>query len=489
MSSKNDKPVMHSAAWRISIWATVAFAFGTLLVFVFIERFVANDIQRRSDAWLSGEVETLGDVAERTPNDALYGRVVSEVAELAAREVPNKQPSESPSNDTVFFLQTGRDGSLKLWVGDDDGKAELSAIQATRILPGRPIDIHVVGFAIPFRVATDGLKDGTRIFLGLSERDQQRVLLKLRGRFALMWLSLVLLGFFIVFYTTRRTLSHVREITEAASRIGHSDLNARVPTSNRHDEMGHLALTLNRMLDRIEISMHQLHTITDSLAHDLRSPLTAIRGKLETSLSGARDGLNTDSIVASIDELDRLTDFLNKSLDVAEAKADALRLTGSEIDLDELLKAMMDLYEPSMSERGLKVQLRSDGPLTILADAGLIHRMIANLFDNELKHLSPGCTVTLQLRMIEDDVSLILRDDGKGFDQEIRSHLLERRVKGKNSDGHGLGLAFVDAVVRAHGGTIEASNSEHGGAQISIMLPIAREGLLRAQGHSISTSI
>ena len=488
MSLKNDRPVMHSAAWRISLWATVAFAVGTLLVFVFIERFVANDIQRRSDAWLSGEVETLGDVAERTPNDALYGRVVSEVAELAAREVPNKQPSESPSNDTVFFLQTGRDGSLKLWVGDGDGYANLNAIRATRILSDRPTDIRVQGFEIPFRVASTAMNDGTRIYLGLSERDELRVLWKLRGRFVLMWLSLVLLGFAIVFYTTRRTLSHVREITEAASRIGHSDLTARVPTSTRHDEMGHLALTLNRMLDRIEVSMHQLHTITDALAHDLRSPLTAIRGKLETSLSYIRDAEPSDSIVSSIDELDRLTDFLNKSLDVAEAKADALRLTPSEIDLDELLKAMIDLYEPSMSERGLRVQLQSDGPLKILADAGLIHRMIANLFDNELKHLSAGCTVTVKLCAVGGEASLILRDDGKGFDQEIRSQLLERRVKGKNSSGHGLGLAFVDAVVRAHDGTVEASNAESGGAQISIVLPIAREGLTRSHSHAVTAA-
>ena len=108
MSSKTAKPVMHSAAWRISLWATLAFACGTLLVFVFLHRFVASDIQRRSDAWLSGEVEVLGDVAERTPKNALYDRVVGEVAELAGKEVPNRFLSEASSNDSVFFLQTGR---------------------------------------------------------------------------------------------------------------------------------------------------------------------------------------------------------------------------------------------------------------------------------------------------------------------------------------------------------------------------------------------
>jgi len=218
---------MHSAAWRISLWATLAFACGTMLVFVFLHRFVADDIQRRSDAWLSGEVEVLGDVAERTPKDALYDRVVGEVAELAGKEVPNKDLSESSSNDSVFFLQTGSDGSLKLWVGAGSGAPNLKAIQASRIVPDQPTDLNVQGFPVPFRVASDRIDDGSYIYLGLSERDELRVLRNLRLRFFLLWLLLVLLGFGIVFFTTRRMLSHVRGITEAASRIGHSDLSAR----------------------------------------------------------------------------------------------------------------------------------------------------------------------------------------------------------------------------------------------------------------------
>ncbi len=117
MSSKIGKPVMHSAAWRISLWATLAFAFGTMLVFLFLHRFVAADIQRRSDAWLSGEVEVLGDVAEHTPKDALYGRVMGEVAELASKEVPNRVRGESAENDSVFFLQMGANGGMQLWAG------------------------------------------------------------------------------------------------------------------------------------------------------------------------------------------------------------------------------------------------------------------------------------------------------------------------------------------------------------------------------------
>lgn len=473
MSSKTAKPVMHSAAWRISLWATLAYACGTTLVFVFLHRFVANDIQRRSDAWLSGEVEVLGDVAERTPKDALYGRVVGEVAELASKEVPNRVRGESAGNDSVFFLQMGTNGAMQLWVGPGSSELFVGAIQKSTIQPDRPTDINVMGTPIPYRVATLQIDDGSRVYLGLSERDELRVLNKLRFSFISWCLLLVLLGFGIVFYTTRRMLSHVREITEAASGIGHSDLNARVPTSDRNDEVGQLASTLNRMLDRIENSMHQLHTITDSLAHDLRSPLTAIRGKLEMSLSAATHGEQAEPIVSAIDELDRLTEFLNASLDVAEARADALRLSRSEIDLDELLRIMIDLYEPSMAEKGLQIRLRSAGPATIDADAALVHRMIANLFDNELKHLPASCTVTVRLEAGEGVVHLSVEDDGPGFTPEVSQHLFEGRVKGRESNGHGLGLAFVDAVVRAHGGSINAANREGGGARIALTMPLA----------------
>jgi signal transduction histidine kinase len=473
MSSKTVKPVMHSAAWRISLWATLAYAAGTMLVFVFLHRFVAADIQRRSDAWLSGEVDVLGDVAEHTPKDALYGRVMGEVAELASKEVPNRERGESAENDSVFFVQLGKNGSTQLWAGPGSSEAFVAAIREATIQPDRPTDVNVAGTAIPFRVATLRIDDGSRVYLGLSERDELRVLNRLRLRFISWWLMLVLLGFAIVFYTTRRMLSHVREISEAASRIGHSELSARVPTSKRNDEVGQLGRTLNRMLDRIENSMHQLHTITDSLAHDLRSPLTAIRGKLEMSLSAATDAEQAEPIVSSIDELDRLTEFLNASLDVAEARADALRLSRTEINLDELMRIMIDLYEPSMAEKGLQIRLRSAGPVTIDADAALVHRMIANLFDNELKHLPASCTVTVKVEAGDGVALLSVEDDGPGFAPEVSQQLFERRVKGRESNGHGLGLAFVDAVVRAHGGTITATNREGGGARISLALPLA----------------
>lgn len=472
MSSKQPNLIMRSAAWRISLWASLAFAIGTMLVFAMLHRFVADDIQRRSDAWLSGEVGVLGDVAARTPKDRLYRRVVGEVAELASREVPNRQRFSGNENDAVFFLQAEDNGPAKLWVGSGDGVANLAAIRSVRSQPDIPFDVRVHGFGIPFRVASVRIEDGSNIYLGLSERDELHVLRNLRIRFLTLWAAMVLLGFAIVFFATRKMLGRVSEITEAASRIGQSDLSSRVPDTKGRDEIGHLARTLNHMLDRIESTVHQLHTITDSLAHDLRSPITAIRGKLETALaSDVRDD-HAESIVSAIEELDRLSEFLNTSLDVAEAKADALRLSRTEVDLDELVRSMIDLYEPSMNEKGLSVQIRSAGTVKVFADPALLHRVVANLLDNELKHLPASCLICVSLR--QDDLmgTLIVEDNGPGFDAEIGRHLFERRVKGRASRGNGLGLAFVEAVVRVHGGAVTAGNRPEGGAQLVVTLPL-----------------
>jgi signal transduction histidine kinase len=129
--------------------------------------------------------------------------------------------------------------------------------------------------------------------------------------------------------------------------------------------------------------------------------------------------------------------------------------------------------------------LRCDAEVKVNADTALLHRMIANLLDNELKHLPLACSVTVEARSAEDAALLIFEDNGPGFDPEVLQRLFDRRVKGRDSNGHGLGLAFVDAVARAHGGTVAASNREGGGARIVITLPIAPAD----QAHSAVQSI
>jgi len=467
----------HTAAWRISFWSTLAFAGGSVILFLFLQRFASHEIQRRTDAWLSGEVETLGDVAERTPKNALYERIVDEVAELATKELPLELQGGGDPNQSVFFLETGSDNRLKLWAGKGDSSVFLGAIAHTAITPGMPVDVAVPGYFHRFRVASLALPGGDRIFLGLSEAHDVHVLKRMRIRLFTICVAVVVLGFVVVFFATKRMLDRVHRITRTANRIGQFDLRSRVPEVKGTDEIAQLARTLNNMLDRIENSVNQLHTITNSLAHDLRSPLMAIRGKLELALLADHESSLIDPVASALEEVDRLSDFLTKSLDVAEANADALHLRRVPVDLDELLRSMVDLYEPSLTERGLKVMIRSSSALVVPADAALLHRMFANLLDNAIKHLTPGTTIHMQLEAGAAFGRLEIEDDGPGFPPEVADRPFEKYVKGKGSGGKGLGLAFAEAVVRAHGGQIRAFNSPRGGACIIIDLPLTHRGL------------
>jgi signal transduction histidine kinase len=463
----------HTAAWRISFWSTLAFAVGSVILFLFLQRFASHEIQRRTDAWLSGEVETLGDVADRTPKNALYARIVEEVAELATKEVPLELQAGGDPNQSVFFIETGSDNRLKLWVGKGDSNAYLTAITRTRVTPGTPVDISIPGYFHPFRVACLVTEAGDRIHLGLSEARDIHVLARMRVRLFSICSAIVVLGFIVVFFATKRMLDRVHRITRTANRIGQHDLRSRIPEVKGTDEIAQLARTLNKMLDRIENSVNQLHTITDSLAHDLRSPMMAIRGKLELALLADHESSWTDPVASALEELDRLSDFLTKSLDVAEANADALHLRRVPVNLDELLRSMVDLYEPSFTDRGLKVMLRSPSSLIISADPALLHRMLANLLDNALKHLPPGTTIHVQLQPHDEYGRMEIEDDGPGFPPEVVDRPFEKYIKGNGSTGSGLGLAFAEAVVRAHGGQINAFNGTRGGALIVVDLPLS----------------
>jgi len=279
-------------------------------------------------------------------------------------------------------------------------------------------------------------------------------------------------------------MGHVREITEAASRIGQSDLSSRVPNTKSNDEIGHLARTLNHMLDRIENSVHQLHTITDSLAHDLRSPSP------QFAASWRRRYPTT---CGSIGRADRIRNrragpphgvpehIARRSRGKGGCTPALPDRSGSRSAGEEHGRPLRAFHE----RQGAGGPHSRRRPVEVLADPALLHRVIANLLDNELKHLPASCTVWLSLESANDMGTLTVEDNGAGFDVEIGRHLFDRRVKGRASRGHGLGLAFVEAVVRVHGGTVTAANRAEGGARLTVTLPLC-EARNREEPHALA---
>jgi signal transduction histidine kinase len=472
MFSKLLRPSRNTAAWRIAIWTTLAFAVGSALAFGITYAVVANSVRERSDAWLSGEAQVLSEVSNSTPQDSLYDRIMEEVAELATHEVPDEDQSHSyGTRSSAFFLQTGVHGEAALWVGPDIKDSFLRAIEKTRVATETPQSVQIDGESTPFRVVSRQGEHGGRIYLGLSDTAALHLLDRLTEQFLMVWAGTVLLGFIISYASARGTLLRVEHISETVARIGSDDLSSRLPESSSSDEISRLASTFNQMLDRIQTSVSQLRTVTDSVAHDMKSPVTGIRGRLEVALSTTDENKSRELVAEAIDGLDRLSHLLNTTLDLAEADAGALRLNREPLNMTEVVRQQMDLYQPALAAHHHTVLTDIEDGVFVDADLSLIHRVMSNLFDNELSHLPEGRRVHIRLSVRGKEAQLIIGDDGPGFPSDLRNHVFERFVKGKHSQGRGLGLAFVNAVVQAHGGTATIGEPEGGGALIVLTFP------------------
>jgi signal transduction histidine kinase len=467
------KNLRATAAWRISIWTTLAFALGTLAAFYIVYYLVAQGIRERSDTWLSGEAEVLAQVSADTPIDHLYKRIVGEVAELATQEVPDERNARGERLNSVFFLATdSNNGEGALWVGPNSKDAFVSAIQRAKLVPGVPRTIKVEGLRQTFRVVVKA-QNGRTVYLGLSDRGARHLLHTLARRFLMVWGGMFLLGFLISFWSARRTLLRVERITETVARIGTEDLEERLPETGNSDEISRLAKTFNRMLDRLQSSVNQLRTVTGAVAHDLKSPVTLIRGTLESALCQEGNEKWRDSVGEAVEDLDRLLQLLNTTLDLAEAEAGALRMDRGPVDFSDVVGQLVDIYHPAMAERHHEVTSDLERHVVVDADLSLLNRVVSNLLENELTHLPVGCRVKIQLRSHQGSAELVIEDNGPGFPPDIGSRAFERFVKGKHSPGHGLGLAFVEAVVQAHGGAANVSDRPGGGAVITLSLPVS----------------
>jgi signal transduction histidine kinase len=432
---------------------------------------IARDIRERSDAWLSGEAEVLADVSANTPRDALYDRLVGEVAELASREVPDAGDFEGQHQTSVFFLQIAP-GQDPIWVGPNPKERFIPAIRAARLVPGEPGNVRVAGWRKAFRVVYKRQSEAGSLYLGFADVGGARMLDRLTERCLLIWGVTVALGFLITWLAAHRTLARVQRISDAVSDMGSDDLSRRLPEGPHLDEITRLSCTFNHMLERIQASVHQMRILTDSVAHDLKSPVTSIRGSLEVALSGGERGQWHERVAEAIEGLDRLAQLLNTTLDVAEADAGALQLRKEHVELSGMVKQLVDLYQPAMAERRHEVVTELQ-TVWIEADASLLHRTIANLLDNEIAHLPLGCTINVGVEVCGTEAELVVADDGPGFPANLRSRVFERFVKGQHSTGHGLGLAFVGAAIQAHGGRAEIGDREGGGAKIVLRLPLA----------------
>lgn len=253
---------------------------------------------------------------------------------------------------------------------------------------------------------------------------------------------------------SRNMLARLDSINRTSAEIIAGDLSRRVPIGDAHDEFDALAENLNAMLDRIERLMKGVREVTDSVAHDLRTPLNRLRNRLEATL-GHLDPSSpeTEEIEAAVSETDSLITTFNALLLIAEADAGVTRGEMAAIDLSPIAADMAELYEPLAEEKGVRLEIAPSGATVIDGNRSLISQALANLVDNAIKYTPAGGTVTVTASETPQGAELRVADTGPGIPAAERVRVVERFVRleaSRNSPGTGLGLSLVAAVARLH---------------------------------------
>ncbi|HEV7960553.1 MAG TPA: HAMP domain-containing sensor histidine kinase, partial [Rhizomicrobium sp.] len=253
---------------------------------------------------------------------------------------------------------------------------------------------------------------------------------------------------------SRNMLRRLDTINRASGEIMAGNMTRRVPVSGAQDEFDLLAENLNRMMDRIERLMKGLREVTDSVAHDLRTPLTRLRQRLEQSqarLSAA--GSDTSEIEHAIADTDQLIGTFNALLLIAETDAGTARGAMSPLDLASVARDVSELYEPLAEERNVSLTLATASVPMIEGVRSLVAQALANLVDNAIKYTPPGGQVAISISQSFAGVDLAVADSGPGIPAHERSRVVERFVRleaSRNSPGTGLGLSLVAAVAHFH---------------------------------------
>ncbi len=359
-------------------------------------------------------------------------------------------------------------GNLRAWpteVADLLGWVRFRVVPIGGIGPGVDVLAHAYELA-----------EGYRLLVGRSLADAKRV--KSAINRALGWgLALtILLGVVGGYFTSRHLLQRVEEMGRTARRIFGGDMSQRMMLSGSDDEFDSLAESFNEMMDELERLLEGIRTVSDNIAHDLRTPLNRLRSRIDLVLLGPPDcdGYRR-TLEETLAEADDLLATFNAILTISHAES-AARLDQMEpVDPSRLAEDVVELYEPLAEEKDIRLTCRADPGLTVRGERHLLFQAMANLVDNAVKYTPSGGVVTVSVSAAHGSAGIAVEvaDSGPGIPEEARESVLERFVRldsTRTTPGNGLGLSLVQAVARMHGAGLTLADN-HPGLRVRLEFP------------------
>ena len=312
--------------------------------------------------------------------------------------------------------------------------------------------------------------DDARLLVARDVEDKLRTQALLVNAIGLGSGLMLIFGVIGGFVMSRWMLSRIETINRTTAQIMDGDLGRRITVEGSGDEFDALAANLNAMLERIERLMAGMREVTDNIAHDLRTPLSRLRSRLEVALMNEIDPESARQLLEeTVADAEGLIATFNALLSIARAEAGEHRASWERVDLGELVQDIQELYEPLAEEREIALVAEVDPVVIVMGNRQMLAQALANLADNAIKYTPVGGRVTLRAAHIESAGRsaplLEVADSGPGIPADFRAKALQRFVRldsDRSTPGNGLGLSLVSAVAQLHNASLELADNAPG---------------------------
>ncbi len=450
---------LRSLGFKLTGWYFLVFLASTILLAAAAEFRIRSSLRERI-------VETLTSSLNRH-RQAFEERGIEGLRGLA----------ESPENGhRLFYVRVVDRSDITIFERANPGLSFAADAMAAHPSSQTVRSVRDLNSGSLWNVTDAPLSQGLWLQIAISDEQTQEVVGHLRTGLVAVWIGAVTLGLLGGFFLTRRALRPVKRLTTTARKVIDSgDLALRVDERGTGDELDELSRLFNGMLSRNEALVRGMREALDNVAHDLRTPLTRLRTGAEVALRDVADpqGIR-EALADTLEESDRVLAMLKTLMDISEAENGVMKLDRSSVDLSELARVVLDVYQDVAEEKGVRILTHLATGVNVRADAIRLRQAVANLIDNAIKYTPAGGQVEVTTARTEPWASLAVKDTGMGISAEDLPRIWQRLYRADQSRserGLGLGLSLVKAIVEAHGGQTEVQSELGVGSTFSVRLP------------------
>jgi signal transduction histidine kinase len=457
---------LRSSTFKQALLAIVVFGAFVITLFGYVYFSAASFIRSQSDRFIAAETAILQKAYESGQLDGLITLIKQRIA-------------DRPIEGGIYLLADPSFapivGNLSVWPSSLQGSEGWATFSAPMTQPDttpRPLS----------RGVFETLPNGSHLLVGQKIDGLNRFAEDIKA--ALMWvgaLVFVLAGMAAVLIT-RRTVGRIEAISSTSRAIMESGLDKRIPLRGTHDEWDQVAESLNLMLDRIEALIGEVTQVTDNVAHDLRTPLTRVRGRLEQAHNRPRNSDCDQSLIGdTIADLDAILRIFSSLTRISQIEANVKKSAFRIVNLAEIASEIVELFDAAADEKCGHLSLVGDQHVLVTGDRDLLFEAVANLVDNAIKHgHTTGGQVTVEATNTDGGAVISIADDGPGIPTDQFEHVFKRFYRleqSRSAPGNGLGLSLVAAVARLHEARIEMLDNMPG---LRIRLWFRRSEVLQA---------